>query len=144
MKEPKVIKEETILARLQRVADEADKDVACKATDKICIKTFVALLKDMVKSLPAAEDEDPNCQVCYWHDLRKDPSDLPDQDVLVRCILRSEWDGDGVHEDDLYRADGKWMIDCGPWGGDFQLDKETAVIAWTHDPQFDKEVGSGA
>lgn len=138
--EPKEIKEETVLAKLQGIADNAEMDPGCPEQDKTAVKMLVALLKDMVKGLPAAEDEDPNCQLVYWHDLRKDPTDLPDDNILVRCMVSRF----GILEEhDLYCENGRWMHDCRPWGSDIPVGADTTVISWSHIPVFYDEEGDG-
>lgn len=130
MKTPKVIKEETILKRLDAIAQVADSDKAMSASDQYYIKELAARLKDMVKSLPSAEDEDPNCQICYWHDLRKDPDDLPDDDIMVRAHVETE--GETV-DFDCFRMDGRWFLD-------HEIGLEVSgVIAWTDITIFQKE-----
>jgi len=133
MREPKVIKEETVLKRLDAIAQGADSDEAMSASDRIYIKTLTALLKDMVKSLPSAEDEDPNCQICYWHDLRKDPDDLPDDDILVRAHVENKGESLDL---DCFVLDGRWYLDH-----EFGLQVD-GVMAWTDIPIFDKEASN--
>ena len=60
-----------------------------------------------------------------WHDLRKDPTDLPKDTVSV-LISR------GLPRTDRARYNGKWY-------GYYSDDEIEDVIAWCEIPTFDKE-----
>lgn len=135
MKTPKVIKEETVIKRLDAIAQGAYENETLDGAIRTAAKELVAILKEMVKILPAAEDEDPNCQICYWHDLRKDPDDLPNDDILVRAHVENKGESLDL---DCFVLDGRWYLDH-----EFGLQVD-GVMAWTDIPIFDKEASNGS
>ncbi len=119
----KLIKEETILRKFEGIKTIADNDTSLSRTDRECLKGMIDSFCDIVKRLPDAEDEDPDVQVCYWHDLRKDPTDLPDDGVLCwGHVAGTDVEREVHHEDRVWlnSADGR----------------RVNVIAWTDMPVF--------
>ena len=62
-----------------------------------------------------------------WHDLRKDPTDLPKEHIPVLVILES-----GVSDVSFVSTDKRWFCTDYYTG-------EDKVIAWCEIPTFDKE-----
>ena len=62
-----------------------------------------------------------------WHDLRKDPNDLPKHSVRVLVLLE-----DKLYEISSISADNRWVCTDYYTG-------EDKVIAWCEIPTFDKE-----
>ena len=127
----RLIKEETILRKFEGIKNLADSDTSLSRTDRECLKEMLDRFCEIVQRLPEAEDEDPNIQVCVWHDLRKDPDDLPNDDILCWGHVA----GTDV-EREVYHEAGVWLNSS----DGIQVD----VIAWTDMPAFQMEKeGSG-
>lgn len=64
-----------------------------------------------------------------WHDLRKDPNDLPEKNGEYFCKVNSHWEKYGVKHFTLQ-----------PYGYNRQWEGQGySVIAWCEIPTFDKE-----
>jgi hypothetical protein len=76
-------------------------------------------IKDFLAGLKAGRPQ--------WHDLRKDPNDLPKEHIPVLVILES-----GVPDVSFVSTDKRWFCTDYYTG-------EDKVIAWCEIPTFDKE-----
>ena len=76
-------------------------------------------IKDFLAGLKAGRPQ--------WHDLRKDPNDLPKHSVRVLVLLE-----DKLYEISSISADNRWVCTDYYTG-------EDKVIAWCEIPTFDKE-----
>lgn len=68
-----------------------------------------------------------------WHDLRKDPNDLPEKMGLGSVEVYVQYDTKGVTDFACYR------FDKNIWERSEDNEQAVGVIAWCEIPTFDKE-----
>lgn len=130
----KVIKESTVLARLEFIKTKADEAQDVSDQDKEYLKGIIDAIGNIISRLPAADEEDPNLQICLWHDLRKHPDDMPDDDIS--CLVHIE--GYEI-EPQAANIDGAWAFES-QWGVQSILPPaDGKVIAWTDMPVFQED-----
>ena len=100
------------------------------------------LAEEYVKHWIVGEDDNALMQEAYkdgfleglkagrpqWHDLRKDPNDLPKEDKQYLCLIKSWVGGGKVYACLIYNTQyHSWQESYGD------------VIAWCEEPQFEEE-----